>query len=335
MGIFFWILLEIAVRATYYTGGFNTIIELPALQDNPYNFNTTQISDNHIKLALEKQYNYQTKGYDVINKSEFDQSGNLISYTDYISYPSPYTFVMTYNKSGLQTSREVSLGKKVLSIITFNYHNDTQLAAVNYRLKNDYGDSVNYTKVFLYNDKGVISQEYTLAANVPNYLPIGENLNYIYTDNGKLREVKAFDGSLKNKVKKRYLCDCDSFHAKTPYNSSLEIICDTLMMKDDGGRIEHKRTRVNTTPTFSVYKMFDEHGNLIYYDAKNNKGRSTYTQSFIHKNLLETYTILDKNKVYLKRVYEYNNQKLPIKSTKYDHKNNKLGHRIFEYEFYP
>jgi hypothetical protein len=105
-------------------------------------------------------------------------------------------------------------------------------------------------------------------------------------------------------------------------------------MKDDGGRIEHKQTRVNTTTTFSLYKMIDEHGNLTYFDARNNKGRSTYMQSFIHKNLLETYTILNKDKVYLKRVYEYNNQKLPTKSTKYDHKNNKLGHRIFEYEFY-
>lgn len=335
MEILLWLLVEIALNVTYYTGGFSTFNDLPALQDNPYKFSTVQITDNHVKLAVEKQYNYQTKDYDVINKSEFDQSGNLINYTDYISHPSPYAFVMAYNKAGFQTSREVILGEKVLSLVTFNYYNDTQLATVNFHLKNDYGDSVNYSKVFLYNDKGAISQEFILATNVPSNLPIGENLNYTYTDNGKLREVKVVDPKLKNKLKKRYLCDCDSFNIKTPYNPSLEIICDTLMMKEDNGRIEYKRTRLNTTLTLSVKKIFDEYGNLTYFDAINNKGRSTYTQSFVHKNLLESYTILNKNKVYLKRVYEYNNQKIPVKSSKYDHKNNKLGHRIFEYEFYP
>ena len=65
MEIFLWILIEIAIKATYFTGGFSTINELPALQDKPYNFSTTQISDNHIKLAVEKQYNYQNKGYDL------------------------------------------------------------------------------------------------------------------------------------------------------------------------------------------------------------------------------------------------------------------------------
>jgi hypothetical protein len=335
MEIFMVLLYQIIVNVSYHTGGFNYINEPPVLKDNPYTFNKTQITDNRISFAIEKQYNYQNKGYDIINKSEFDERGNLINYTDYISHPSPYTFVMTYNKAGFQTSREIGLGKKVLSFVTFNYNNDTQLAVINAHLKTEFGDSVSFSKVFSYNDKGVLIRENTAEINLPRNISLGEDLNYVYTSDGILREIKVFDVTQKNKLKKRYLCDCDSFYAKTPYNAYLEIVCDTMMMKDDGGRIEHKKTRVNTTTTFSLYKMIDEYGNLTYFDAKNNKGRSTYAQSFIHKNLLETYTILNKDKVYLKRVYEYNNQKLPVKSTKYDHKNNKLGHRIFEYEFYP